>query len=67
MSIRLIVVVFFFLCASLYGTAQRIPAPVQPRTVQQPAAQQSAVKLARAKYSGGGDWYNDPSAEVNLI
>ncbi len=27
----------------------------------------SAVKLARVKYSGGGDWYNDPSAEVNLL
>ena len=28
---------------------------------------QSAIKLARVKYSGGGDWYNDPSAEVNLL
>ncbi len=27
----------------------------------------SAVKLARVKYSGGGDWYNDPSAEPNLL
>jgi len=24
-------------------------------------------KLARLKYNGGGDWYNDPSAEVNLL
>lgn len=23
--------------------------------------------IARLKYSGGGDWYNDPSAEVNLL
>ncbi len=30
-------------------------------------AQQSAVKLARLKYGGGGDWYNDPSGEVNLL
>lgn len=29
--------------------------------------QESAVKLARVKYSGGGDWYNDPSAEINLL
>lgn len=29
--------------------------------------QSSAVKLARVKYSGGGDWYNDPSGEVNLL
>lgn len=24
-------------------------------------------KIGRLKYSGGGDWYNDPSAEVNLL
>lgn len=30
-------------------------------------ADKSAIKLARVKYSGGGDWYNDPSAEVNLL
>lgn len=23
--------------------------------------------IARIKYNGGGDWYNDPSAEVNLL
>ncbi len=27
----------------------------------------SKIKLARVKYSGGGDWYNDPSGEVNLL
>lgn len=27
----------------------------------------SAFVLPRVKYSGGGDWYNDPSAEVNLL
>lgn len=27
----------------------------------------STIKLARVKYSGGGDWYNDPSSEVNLL
>jgi hypothetical protein len=32
-----------------------------------PANTLSGVKLARVKYSGGGDWYNDPSAEVNLL
>ena len=30
-------------------------------------AQSSSVKMARLKYSGGGDWYNDPSCEVNLM
>jgi hypothetical protein len=24
-------------------------------------------QIPRLKYSGGGDWYNDPSAEVNLL
>lgn len=27
----------------------------------------SAFKIARLKYSGGGDWYNDQSGEVNLL
>lgn len=27
----------------------------------------SGVQIARLKYGGGGDWYNDPSAEVNLL
>lgn len=26
-----------------------------------------AFEIVRLKYSGGGDWYNDPSAEVNLL
>jgi hypothetical protein len=30
-------------------------------------AQNSGFQIARVKYSGGGDWYNDPSAEVNLL
>src|SRR5712671_6454255 len=27
----------------------------------------SAFKIARLKYSGGGDWYNDPQEEANLL
>lgn len=30
-------------------------------------AQNTGFQIARVKYSGGGDWYNDPSAEVNLL
>jgi len=30
-------------------------------------AQSSVFSIGRVKYSGGGDWYNDPSAEVNLL
>ena len=33
----------------------------------QPSQISSAFKIGRLKYSGGGDWYNDPSAEVNLL
>jgi len=29
--------------------------------------QKEGFQIARLKYSGGGDWYNDPSAEVNLL
>lgn len=28
---------------------------------------QPGFKIGRLKYNGGGDWYNDPSAEVNLL
>ncbi|NPV11115.1 MAG: DUF4159 domain-containing protein [Ignavibacteria bacterium] len=31
------------------------------------AISQNEVQIARLKYSGGGDWYNDPSGEVNLL
>ena len=27
----------------------------------------SPFKIARLQYSGGGDWYNDPSAEINMM
>lgn len=42
---------FFLLCIN-FGYAQK---------------SNSTIKLARLKYSGGGDWYNDPSAEVQLL
>lgn len=28
---------------------------------------QTGVQIARLKYSGGGDWYNDPGSEQNLL
>jgi hypothetical protein len=31
------------------------------------AGQNTSVKIALAKYSGGGDWYSDPTALPNLI
>ena len=31
------------------------------------AQNDNSFQIARLKYNGGGDWYNDPSAEVNLL
>ncbi|NNG27643.1 MAG: DUF4159 domain-containing protein, partial [Ignavibacteriaceae bacterium] len=31
------------------------------------AQTEGSFSIARLKYDGGGDWYNDPSAEVNLL
>lgn len=31
------------------------------------AQEDGKFKIARLKYNGGGDWYNDPSAEINLL
>jgi hypothetical protein len=31
------------------------------------AVSAQGFRIARLKYAGGGDWYNDPSAEVNLL
>ena len=33
----------------------------------QSGAPGSAFTIARLKYNGGGDWYNDPNEEVNLL
>jgi hypothetical protein len=50
------------LCGALFlGLA--LPDP----GVGQPKPPSSAFVIARVKYAGGGDWYNDPSAEVNLL
>lgn len=27
----------------------------------------SSLSIGRVKYSGGGDWYNDPSGDINLL
>lgn len=36
-------------------------------TVSMYSQNETGFLIARLKYSGGGDWYNDPSAEVNLL
>jgi hypothetical protein len=39
----------------------------QNLVLSQPKRIESQFRIARLKYAGGGDWYNDPSAEVNLL
>jgi len=38
-----------------------------PSACTQPAAATSKFVIARLKYGGGGDWYNDPSSEINML
>lgn len=41
--------------------------PFIPLLAQPVQKVKGAFKITRLKYNGGGDWYNDPSAEVNLL
>lgn len=50
----------------IVGSGTSVQAQVRPAPESAPA-NGSLVRLARVKYSGGGDWYNDPSSEVNLL
>lgn len=52
MKIKIILLTLVLVFTSEYGFSQK---------------SQNLIKLARVKYSGGGDWYNDPSGEVNLL
>jgi hypothetical protein len=49
-------IVLWILCACAVQTA-----------AAQPLRIASQFRIARLKYAGGGDWYNDPSGEVNLL
>ena len=49
------------LIALLIGILLQVPLAAQSKGVS------SAFKIARLKYSGGGDWYNDPQGEMNLL
>lgn len=68
-----LIAVFLLLAASVVSAqvdrtipGMRFPGAA-PQPVQQEPTARSAFKLARLKYAGGGDWYNDPSGEVNLL
>ena len=57
MKYTLYLLTILFPCTSLFAQG----------VVNENDASTSAIVLARVKYSGGGDWYNDQSAEVNLL
>ena len=50
-----------FILGVLCALAVHYLAESQPKRIE------SQFRIARLKYSGGGDWYNDPSGEVNLL
>lgn len=47
-----------FLILLLFGLSGLVPVQAQSS---------GEFEIARAKYRGGGDWYNDPSALLNLV
>lgn len=55
---RLSKLFILFICVLLCGVTEIV---AQTKRIE------SQFRIARLKYSGGGDWYNDPSAEVNLL
>lgn len=57
----LFAVILFVASVALPAAAQVVAgaAPTNPSS--------SALVLARVKYSGGGDWYNDQEADVNML
>lgn len=54
--VRCLIVILFFVCTVLQDVA-----------VAQASKTTAAFKIARLKYSGGGDWYNGPTEEPNLL
>ena len=54
MKINKVLILFLLICIAF-------------STAYAQSSKKSLIKLARVKYSGGGDWYNDQSSEVNLL
>lgn len=66
MSIRLTILIVCTFCVAPFAYGQLVPKESLQTRIPT-VSPQSAMKLARIKYSGGGDWYNDPSSEINLL
>lgn len=58
-SVRRIVAVMILVASASAAMAQAYPTSVNKGGSQ--------FRIARLKYSGGSDWYNDPSSEPNLL
>jgi Domain of unknown function (DUF4159) len=65
--ILLMTAISMTMAISAQQTGRRSRIPLQQPAVQESVGRTSSLRLARLKYAGGGDWYNDPSAEVNLL
>jgi hypothetical protein len=65
--IRLLLLSSLLFLVTVMAYAQD-PVPGAPQPGAAPREQSSsAFVIARLKYSGGGDWYNDQSSEVNML
>ena len=60
---RAFFVIFLLLLPFVFGNSGERTYSEQQNTQGSP----NAFKIVRLKYSGGGDWYNDPSEEVNMM
>lgn len=68
MKLYVTIPLLLLLCHVALPAQARTTGNSVPVTADNPdAGRNSAFVLARLKYSGGGDWYNDQSAEVNLL
>ena len=62
-AVRLFLVLFGFVPTLSVCENLMLPDTILAQEVKQ----NSKFVIARMKYGGGGDWYNDPSSEVNML
>ncbi len=53
--------------AAILTGALLVPRPGVAQTAKGDPAEEYGVRVARVKYGGGGDWYNNPSSIPNLL
>ncbi len=52
---------------ALLIVAAALPRPAQAQAAKGDPAEEYGVRVARVKYGGGGDWYNNPSSIPNWL